>query len=193
MSARTIAICGGIGSGKSVVARMVSAMGYHVYDTDLHARRIMDTDEGIIRSIAKEISESAVSGGMIDRRRLSEIVFNDAAALMRLNKIVHGAVRADFISYRDSQNTGVVFMETAILFESGFHTLADAVWEVVAPEEVRIERVMRRNGLSRREVEIRIEAQSSGAVEHRHPKMDYIFNDGIEPLLPRVTTLLQNL
>ncbi|MBD5315598.1 MAG: dephospho-CoA kinase [Bacteroides sp.] len=184
-----IALSGGIGAGKSVVSRMLRAMGYEVYDCDSNARRIMDCDLTIIERIAREVCEEAVIEGRIDRRRLAECVFGDSAALARLNAITHRAVLDDISAWAESQaGKGIVFVETAILTESGLDRMVDQAWVVTAPEEVRIERVMKRNGMSRGEVEARIRNQSD-----RLPKeilIHIIFNDGSESLIARINELL---
>lgn len=188
----TIAVCGGIGSGKSVVSGMVAAMGFPVYDTDSRARILMDGSDTIKSRIASEISPSAVIDGMIDRKLLSKIVFNDSQALSRLNDIVHSAVRADFVRWRDAINGPIVFLESAILFESGFDSLADVVWEVTAPRELRAVRIMKRSNLTADEAEARITAQETAGCPHIHKAISLIVNDDVEPLLPQVTILLQN-
>lgn len=184
-----IALSGGIGAGKSVVSRMLRAMGYEVYDCDLNARRIIDSDVAIIESIAREVCEEAVIEGRIDRRRLAECVFADAEALARLNAITHRAVLDDISAWAESQaGKEIVFVETAILTESGLDRMVDQAWVVTAPAEVRIERVMKRNGMSRGEVEARIRNQSD-----RLPKeilIHIIFNDGSESLIARINELL---
>ena len=201
---RLIALSGGIGAGKSVVSRMLRAMGYEVYDCDLNARRIIDSDVAIIESIAREVCEEAVIEGRIDRRRLAECVFADAEALARLNAITHRAVLDDISAWAESQAgknwpmddssesrlPGVIFVETAILTESGLDSMVDQAWIVTAPEQVRIERVMKRNGMSRQEVEARIRNQSD-----RLPlgiPIHMIFNDGSESLIARINVLLSN-
>ena len=188
----TIAVCGGIGSGKSVVSRMVAAMGFPVYDTDARAKVLMDASENIKARIAAEISPSAVIDGKIDRKHLSKIVFNDSEALQRLNDIVHSAVRADFVNLREKINEPVLFLESAILFESGFDSLADEVWEVTAPRTLRAIRIMKRNNLTEAEAEARISAQEKSCRPHIHKSISLIVNDDVEPLLPQVTILLQN-
>ncbi|MBD5253940.1 MAG: dephospho-CoA kinase [Bacteroides sp.] len=188
----TIAISGGIGSGKSVVSRMLSVMGYDVYDCDVNARKLMDADSAIKAEIASDISPEVIIDGNIDRKRLAQIVFNDPLMLTRLNDIVHSAVRHHLTTYRTAHR-GILFFESAILAESGFHTLADRVWEVIAPLDLRIERVMRRNNLSREEVEARIASQSADSISTLHPAVDTIVNDDVMPLLTQVSNLLSRL
>ncbi len=181
------AISGGIGCGKTVVSRIVSAMGFSVYDCDSHASRIMDTDSEIKRMIAEQVHPGCVSAdGNIDRRLLGEIVFADYEALQVLNSIVHGAVRDDLRRWADRHRDEHLFVETAILYQSGIDRMVDDVWEVEAPLDLRIERVMTRNGVTREEVLARIGSQDSFAPEKRHEHTLIIVNDAVEPLLPQI-------
>lgn len=185
---RITAITGGIGAGKSVVCHVVSAMGYPVYDCDSRARMLMDADCDMKRRISAEITPEAIdSDGKVNRACLAHCVFSNQSKLRRLNDIVHGAVRGDFARWADSQSSDRVFVETAILYESGFDSLVGEVWEVTAPLEERISRVQRRSGFSREEVESRIAAQTG---EEAHPSHLLIENDGVTPLLPQIMKLL---
>lgn len=187
-----IAVSGGIGAGKSVVSEMLRVMGYYVYDCDLNARRIIDTDTAIVDRIAREVCVDAVNDGKIDRKRLAACVFADAEALSRLNAITHRAVLEDLSEWVESrpvdESRPVVFVETALLIESGLDRIVDQAWIVTASEQVRIDRVMRRNGLTRAEVESRIRSQSDciplGIPVHM------VINDGSESLIARVNELL---
>lgn len=147
------AITGGIGSGKSVVSRVLRILGYPVYDCDSAAKSLMDADEEIKRRLIDEIDSLAVVDGVIDRRRIAEVVFADAEKLAALNAIVHAAVREDIASWVFSQDSDRLFVETAILYESGLNRMVDAEWRVESPLELRIERTMRRSALSRSQVE----------------------------------------
>lgn len=185
------AISGGIGCGKTVVSRMVGAIGYPVYDCDSRAARIMDTDAGIKRAIADDVHpECLTDGGEIDRRRLSEIVFSDYEALQRLNSIVHAAVRRDLAAWAAAQ-TGDCFVETAILYQSGLDKMVDEVWQVEAPVDLRVERVMARNSIGREQVIARIASQERFVPERLHPYVRVIVNDAVEPLLPQVEEALR--
>lgn len=189
---RLTAVTGGIGSGKSVVSRVLRVMGYDVYDCDREARRLMDGDDAIKSRIASEISADAIcADGSIDRQRLAAIVFADAAMLGRLNGMVHAAVRDDLAVWAARHVGGDrLFVETAILYQSGIDAMVDDVWEVDAPEDVRVERVMARNSCMRREVLDRIRAQRFTPA-HRHPSVTVLVNDGREALLPQIAALLQ--
>lgn len=191
-SARRVAVCGGIGSGKSVVCRVLRALGYSVFDTDTEARRIMDTDREIHRRLNEEIHPQAVVDGRVDRRRISEVVFASAPALAALNGIVHAAVRRELEAWFEARRGEgrPLFVETAILYQSGLDRMVDEVWEVEAPESLRVERVMQRNGLSEAEVRARIASQRFEP-ERRHPQVKSLINDGVRPLLPQIEALLE--
>lgn len=189
-STRLIAITGGIGSGKSVISDILRAMGHKVYDCDTRAKALMDTDESIKDDLINLISIDAVrSDRTIDRKLLSEIVFNDPDALSRLNFIVHKAVRADLRRWRDTSSDKTVWVETAILYASRLDREVDEVWEVTAPTELRVQRVMKRNTMSREQVLARISSQSTTAAQ-LHPLTKTIVNDGVEPVLPQILSLL---
>lgn len=182
-------ITGGIGSGKSVVSRVLRAMGYTVYDCDSRAKALMDGSAEIHRRLASEISPSTLNAdGTINRPELSRLVFGDASRLAVLNSIVHGAVFDDIRAVHAAMSEGeTLYVETAIPVSSGMDRMADRVWEVTAPEHLRIERVERRSGLNLDQIRARIEAQRSEAV----PGAAVIVNDGLEPLLPQIEDLLQ--
>lgn len=185
-----IAVSGGIGSGKSVVCAILRTLGHDVYDCDSEAKRLMDCDDGIKNDIACRISEDCIVGTEIDRRRLSEIVFADAEKLAILNSIVHDAVRTDILVWKESHRASQLFVETAILYQSGLDRMVDEVWEVSAPVDVRIRRVMQRNSLTADQVKARIEAQDSFKPEQMHPNIHTIVNDDATPLLPQIEKLL---
>lgn len=188
-----IAISGGIGSGKSVVSRIVAVMGYAVYDCDSEAKRLMDSSNEIKTAIAEEISTDCIdSHGLIDRPKLSGYVFCDKKKLDALNRIVHGAVREDFARWCDRhKDDAMLFVETAILYQSGMDAMVDEVWEIEATRQTRISRVMSRNGLTSQQVESRIASQDAFIPSHLHPHTSHIDNNGILPLLPQIIPLLQ--
>lgn len=193
-----IAIGGGIGAGKSVVCRILRAMGYEVYDCDSRARRLMDESEHILAGIGSGICPSAVTIGADGRKSicrpvLAEAVFADRNLLDALNALVHGEVRADIRRwYAVAVASGAampLFVESAIVVESGLDLMVDAIWEVVAPESVRISRVGVRDGLDETRIRARIEAQNKNMAT-AHCPVATIENDGVSAVLPRVLTLL---
>lgn len=192
MAERTvlIAVTGGIGSGKSVVCRMLHELGYRVYDCDSRAKELMDSSDSIKKSIACSISEEVITDAGIDRSRLSEIVFNDIEKLAVLNGIVHRHVLDDICRWSYESTDKVAFIETAILYQSGLDGMVHRVWDVIAPIDLRVRRVMKRNGLDEASVLARIRSQESFVPENMHPRVDNIINDDVAPLLPRIEMLL---
>lgn len=192
---KLICISGGIGSGKSVVSRVLRCMGYEVFDCDSEAKKIMDSDTEIHRRLCEEIHAGAVQNGIVRRDVISSVVFSDSYKLERLNAIVHSAVRAELLARVELHKAMTpclpMFVETAILYQSGLNEIVDAEWEVTAPEAVRVDRVMARNGLSREQVLARIESQRFIPSEvARRPIRSVIINDGLTPILPRIVELL---
>lgn len=188
---RLTAITGGIGSGKSVVSRMLRLMGYDVFDCDYEAKRIMDEDLEIKDRLRAEIHNDAVKeDGSIDRQLISSIVFADAQKLGRLNEIVHTAVKRELTAWRSAAHErNHLFVETAILYQSGLDKMVDDVIEVIADDETRIERVMHRNNCSESEVRARIESQRFTA-ETPHSHVAVINNDGLTAVLPQILKLV---
>ena len=185
-----IAITGGIGSGKSVVSKILRCLGYYVYDCDSEAKRIMDTSEDIKRKLCELISKDSVQNGKINRPLISKIVFEDKRKLTTLNNIVHQFVLRDIIN--KSKDYKYFFFETAILYQSGFDKICDEVWEVTAPIETRINRVIKRNCLLRKQVVDRIDSQNYIPTQI-HKNVINISNDDINPILPTILSLLKDL
>jgi len=187
-----IALCGGIGSGKSVVSEILAVLGYPVYDCDSRAREIMDNDAEIHISLCESIHPMAVVDGRINRRLISEIVFSDDDALKKLNAIVHSAVKLDLLRWCEEKKSAGFrnfFVETAILRRSGLIDLVDDLWVVMAPELMRIERVERRSGLTESQVRARMKSQQNeNFVDLEHKE---ILNDFDSPLLPQIHGLLK--
>ncbi|MDE6808833.1 MAG: dephospho-CoA kinase [Muribaculaceae bacterium] len=190
---RLIAITGGIGAGKSVVSNVLRALGYKVYDSDSEAKRLMDTSENIKNDLSTFIDKNVVDdNGTIDRKKLADIVFNDADKLLLLNKIVHAAVRDDIREFTHQSQQYPVFVETAILYQSEIDRMVDAVWDVTAPVDVRICRVMKRNSLTAEHVKARIESQQF-TPENPHPNLTIIINDDKTAVLPQIERLIAEL
>lgn len=203
---KLIAVAGGIGSGKSVICRMLRVMGYEVYDCDTMAKALMDRSGRMKQRIAGEIGEEAImmpadnawETAVIDRRRLSAIVFSDKEKLSRLNAIVHGEVIADVKRWRDGKRVGgknVVFVESAVLYTSGLHREVDAIWYVSASESTRIERAMARDNATREQIVARIASQEIelAAMRQSGDKIYEIDNNGERAVLPQVLGLLRKI
>ncbi len=158
---KIIGLTGGIGSGKSTVARMFMAYGIPVYIADDEAKKIMESDE-IIKQVISTFGKDIISNGKINRVKLADIVFNDTEKLTQLNKIVHPAVQKHFTDWLKIRETiPFVIKEAAILFETGGHKQCDKVITVVAPQQVRIERVVARDNSDQESVLKRMNNQWS--------------------------------
>ncbi len=189
----SVGITGGIGSGKSEVSRMLLSMGYPVYNSDLEARAIVDTDPEVKREIQSVFGEDMYEKGMLNRPKMAGLVFNDPKLLRQLNAIVHPAVSWHFEVWKQKHShRELIFQEAAILFESGGYKQVDATVVITAPQELRIERVCRRDGVSPQEVKKRMANQLPQ--EELETRADFlIVNDGLSPLLPQVIELLEKL
>ncbi|MBO5831141.1 MAG: dephospho-CoA kinase [Alistipes sp.] len=156
-----VGITGGIGSGKSVVSAMLQERGVAVYFSDIRAKELMATDDGVRQQLVERFGADVFEGGVLNRAYLAERVFASTEELSALNAIVHPAVLADFERWAEAQSGDYVVLESAILFESGFDAKVDIAVAVMAPEELRVERVMSRDGVSREQVEERMRHQLS--------------------------------
>lgn len=194
MNQRLIAITGGIGCGKSIVSNILRALEYPVYDCDSEAKRLMNDSNYIKSEISKKISCEAIAlDGSINRPVLAKIVFNDNKLLSQLNMIVHSAVKEDIINWtKQHQTQHTLFVETAILYQSGINLFVDEVWEIQAPIDLRINRVILRNNTTAEDVQSRINSQQCN-IEKLHDNTKYIVNDNIKPILPQILNLIKEL
>lgn len=153
-------ITGGIGSGKSLACQIFRILEIPVFEADLEAKRLMDRDPEVrTRLIELAGSEIYMASGMLDRPRLAELIFNNSKLLQQVNGLVHPAVRQAFSDWAEQQAAPYVLMEAAILFESGSYRSLDFSILMTAPEELRIQRVMKRDGTDREQVISRIRNQ----------------------------------
>lgn len=183
-----IGLTGGIGSGKTTVAHIFEALGIPVYYADDASKRIMESDATVKEAILQTFGKEAYKQGRLNRSFLATTVFNDEEKLKQLNSIVHPATIADAIQWMDSRKGPYLVKEAALIFESGSDTYLDKVIGVTAPYEMRIERVMARDGVSRAKVEARMNRQM--AEQKKIGLCDYvIINDETQPVLPQVLDL----
>lgn len=156
-----IGVCGGIGSGKSTVCEMFAARGIAVYSADERAKELMNSSESLREALVEAFGAECYRDGVLDRAYLAGRVFGCDEQLQRLNAIVHPAVREDFERWTAEQSSDYVILEAAILFEAHFDDLVDAAVAVLAPAPIRLERAMKRDGVSREKIELRMAAQAS--------------------------------
>lgn len=156
-----VAITGGIGSGKSKVVELLAQRGVAAYDSDSRAKALMASSPELREQIIECFGSEAYDGEEVNRRYLAERVFNDKEALTKLNAIVHPAVMADFERWAEGEEGNYVVMESAILFEAGLEGSFDATVSVMAPEELRLERAMKRDGATEEQIRERMRNQLS--------------------------------
>ncbi|WP_426485599.1 dephospho-CoA kinase [Flavobacterium sp. 2] len=172
---KVIGLTGGIGSGKTTVANYFKEMGVPVYIADDGARTVMQSD-AVIKEIKETFGEALFENDILNRAKLADIVFNNADKLAQLNAIVHPAVKKDFelwlLNHRDKE---YVIYEAAILFESGRYKDCDSIITVTAPEEIRIERVLKRDNTTREQVLSRMQMQWKD--EDRISKSNFVINN----------------
>ena len=146
-----VGLTGGIGSGKTTVALMFSDLGIPVYYSDREAKRLMVENPEVRKAIVQLLGEKAFLGQRLNKTYISQRVFNDRPLLEKLNSIVHPAVRTDFLKWIKLQQTPYVVQETALIFEIGSQNFYDKIVLVVAPENIRIDRILERDPKSNRE------------------------------------------
>ena len=186
---KLVAISGGIGSGKSVVSHLLTLLGYSVYDCDSRAKLLMNRSEDVKRELREAFGDDVITHQeTVNRDVLSKIIFGNAEALKKVNSIVHPRVVAEIMSLAGKCNDEYFFFETALPQESGLDKLADAVWLVTAPVEKRIERVIKRSGLTREQVMARIASQDYSNIKNN--RVEYIINDENKSLTNQLLTLL---
>lgn len=185
-----IGITGGIGSGKTFICRLFQMLGVPVYNADEEAKKLMNTDSRIREKLVAQFGQAVYKDGQLDRAFLARVVFSDAQKLQILNSIVHPIVIQEAKDWAARQKTRYSLKEAALLFESGSYKELDYTILVTAPLNLRVQRVMHRDGMTEQQVRERISKQLSD--EEKLQLTDFVIvNDGITPLLPQVWTLHQ--
>jgi dephospho-CoA kinase len=187
-----IGLTGGIGSGKSTVARIFEVLGIPVYYADAEAKRIMNEDQMLREEIIKHFGKNAYENGQLNSKYLAAIVFNDRQKLDLLNGLVHPATIRDSEYWMKQQTTPYAIKEAALIFESHSQEYLDYVIGVSAPEPLRIHRTMQRDGITRDGVLARMGKQLQEIIKMR--LCDFIIhNDEQQLVIPQVITLHEKL
>ena len=188
----TIGITGGMGSGKSIVAALLTVYGIPVYDADSESKRLLLTSPTIRRGLTDLLGADIYSpdGTTLRRARMASLIFADPNLLARVNAIIHPEVGRDFDAWRARLTTSVCAMESAILFESGFDRRADLRLMVYAPEAIRLQRVMARGNAT--EAAARQRMQRQWPDERKIALSDAVItNDGRAALIPQVEAFVK--
>ena len=181
-----IAITGGIGSGKSYVCHLLEARGYRVYDCDAAAKRLMTQNAELRTAISRLVGPDAYHGHRLNKQCIAAFLMQSEQNAARLNAVVHPAVFSDYL------RSGIPWVESAILYESGLWQYVDHAVCVAAPLETRISRVMKRDAISRAKV-LEWMAKQLPQEEVAARADLVIINDGIQPLKPQIDHLLETL
>lgn len=183
-----IGLTGGIGSGKSTVSNIFKVLGIPVFDADTNAKQLMETDIDLQQSIRTLFGNEAYTNGKLNRKFIADIVFKDPFQLEQLNALVHPAAIRAGENWALKQTTAYVIKEAALFFESGSAEGMDYIIGVYAPQHIRINRVMKRDGVTRDEVLNRMKRQIQEEVKMR--LCDFVIvNDDQRLLIPQIIHL----
>ncbi len=184
-----IGLTGGIGCGKSYVAKLLNKRGVPVYDSDTEAKQLSNTSKNIRDGLMSLTGiENLYADGVLNRRLLAEFLFASKENARNVEKIIHPAVKADFARWAENQNALFCVIESAILIESGFTDTVDCVVVVDAPLDLRISRCVERDSTTKEKVLERISAQMSQ--EEKCRIADFvIFNDNVSDLEKQIDDL----
>ena len=186
--AKMIGLTGGIGAGKSVVAKIFTTLGIPVFNADEAAKKMMQTSPSIKEKLIEQFGSSIYNASGLQKEKLADIVFNDSFQLQLLNAIVHPETIQAAKDWAAKQTSPYVIKEAALIFESG---AADGLFKVIgvtAPLSLRIHRVMQRDGVSKEQVEARMQHQISDSIKMR--LCDYVIqNNNQQMLIPQVLEL----
>lgn len=187
-----VGITGGIGSGKSTVAKVFEVLGIPVFYADKRAKILMDEDGVLKEKIQESFGKDTYPYGKLDRKHLSSIVFTDAKKLALLNSIVHPATIKDADNWMQQQTTPYAIKEAALIFESGAQEYLDYVIGVYAPAAVRIQRVIKRDKVTAEEVITRMNKQLEESIKMK--LCDFVItNDEQQLLIPQVLKIHEQL
>jgi dephospho-CoA kinase len=186
-----IGLTGGIGSGKTVVAQLLAVFGLPVYNADLRAKMLTATSPQIREQLTERFGSELFASGSLDRRLLASLIFGNDDNLQFVNATVHPHVFADFSQWRRQYaDYKAVVAESAILFESGFRHSVDFAVAVSAPLEIRIGRIIARDGCSREDAIRRIKSQMPDEEKQSRANL-VIINDDHQAILPQTEKMLK--
>jgi len=188
-----VAVTGGIGSGKSMVCSLFEKIGIPVFYADQVAKMLMNSEPEIREKLIKIFGTGIFDANFkLNRTKFAAIIFNNEKALSTTNEIVHPVVRKEFSRWTELQNSPYVIQEAALIFESGQSENFDKIITVSAPVDIRIERVMKRDNITREKVLERIKNQLDEEIKCK--QSDFIIvNDSKQMLLPQIINIHNNL
>ena len=179
-----VGITGGIGSGKTHICKLLELMNFSVFYSDTEAKKIQNTNAYVRSKLTELYGEEAYTEEGLNRKFIAEIIFNNPDAKKQLEEIIHPKVAEAFATWceeKSSTDEKIVFIESAILYESGFDKMVDKVIMVYADDDVRIERSMRRDKADRKAIEDRIKNQ--GSDKEKCKKADFVIYNNPNDLI----------
>jgi len=189
---KRIGLTGGIGSGKSYIARVLEKMGYPVYYSDEQAKVLTDTHPEIRAGLISRFGTSIYSEETLNRKELAAHIFKSEPDRIFVNQLIHPVVRADFDRWCAEQHTALVFNEAAILFETGAYQQFDATVLVIAPHELRMQRIMERDRCTVEQAAARMKSQWSD--EQKMPLATVVItSNGELPLVSQIERVILTL
>ena len=188
-----IGITGGIGSGKSVVSRLLEVMGVPVYISDMESKRLTQEDVVIRRQLIALLGSDIYKDGILNRSLLASYIFGNPQHQKEVNGIIHPRVKADFKEWVGKHaDAEIVGIESAILVEAGLSKDVDQIIMVYAPLELRLERAMQRDCSSRELIEKRVQSQMDDEQKKQYADT-LVYNDNLTPLIPQLLRLIDGL
>ena len=172
---KIIGLTGGIGSGKTTVLKMFKELGCATYVADIEAKKLMNSNKKLMNQIKQLFGDKAYLDDKLNTTFIAEIVFNDTVKLTALNALVHPAVREDFNNFVNKSTSKIIIYEAAILFESGSDKLCDLIITVATDIDERIERIIKRDGVTKEQILERMQHQLND--EEKVKKADFVINN----------------
>jgi len=183
-----VGITGGIGAGKSIICKLFALLGIQIYNADYFAKFLMQNDEALISSIKDTFGKDVYTNNKLNKKKLAGIVFGDAGKLNKLNKLVHPAVAKHSLFWIGQQTGPYILKEAALLFETGSYQQLDYTILVTAPQNIRLQRVIKRDKVNAESINKRMSKQLSD--EEKLSLADFvIINDDKSPVIPQVNKL----
>jgi len=170
-----VGLTGGMGSGKSTVTEMFSALGIPIFISDNEGKRLLNTSKVVRKKVINLLGSAAYINNIPDRKYIASQVFTNKELLSSLNKIIHPKVAKNFERWANKQNAPYCIKESAILFETGGDKICDAVITVEVSLEVRKERILKRDKISLKEIEARLQNQKDD--NYRKQKANYVITN----------------
>ncbi|MFN5444260.1 MAG: dephospho-CoA kinase [Crocinitomicaceae bacterium] len=187
-----IGITGGIGSGKSYVCQILEKMGYAIFYSDLEAKKLMIQNKELIQKIKNIIGEHAYLDNELNKPIIRNFLFQNEVNKEKLNAIIHPFVYQEFEKWTNTIQKEIVFNESALLFETNSYKRFNKTILVTAPEEIRIQRLIKRDSINTEEIKKRFDAQLNDSIKRK--KADFIIeNDDKKLIIPQINKMLEQI